>query len=71
MQKPFWVEKITGVKRPYAVPTLEMYIGAVVFLLVIFWPHLSLTHMIRGACVAAFWVSLGIVGFVREMTRSR
>ncbi len=71
MQNPVWMEKVTGVKHPYAAAAFEVYFGAAVFLFVILWPHLSLTNMIRGACVAAFWVSMGIARYVREVSRSR
>lgn len=64
-----WIETITGVKQPYAATVFEMYIGAAVFLLVIFWPHLSVIQMVRGMAVAAFWVALGLVGFLREVSR--
>lgn len=68
--EPAWMEKVTGVKRPYASAAFYVYSACVIFLFAILWPHLSEANMIKAGLVAMFWATMGFARYLREFSRS-
>ena len=67
--EPAWMEKVTGVKRPYAGAAFYVYSAGVIFLSAILWP-LSLANMVKAGLVAMFWATMGLGRYLREVSRS-
>lgn len=68
-QQPLWIERITGVKAPFAKAALYEFLAAFILLLDLFWPRLSLPSLIKGGLIAGLWSVMGIISYFVEMSR--
>ncbi len=68
--KPSWVEQLTGVKPPFGKAALFESVASLIFIAAIFWPHLSLTNLVRALLIGAIWAVAGFLEYLRVRSAS-
>ena len=64
------VEQLVGVKPPFTQAALFEVVAALIFMVAIFWPHLSMTNLLKGLLIGAIWAVNGFIGYLKALSQS-
>ncbi|WP_053959889.1 hypothetical protein [Sulfobacillus thermosulfidooxidans] len=62
-----FIESLTGVKPPFSQAALFEIVAALIFLIDLFWPYLSLRQLIRGLLVGGVWAVYGFIVYLKSI----
>ena len=58
-----FVERLVGVKPPFSQTALFEEVAALIFLMALFWPHLSMTNLLKGLLIGGIWAVYCFVSY--------
>ena len=64
------LDQLVGVKPPFTQAALFEEVAGLIFMATLFWPHMSITNMIKGLLIGAIWAVYGFVSYLRAVSES-
>ncbi len=65
-----FVERLVGVKPPFSQAALFEVVAALIFLIALFWPHLSMINLLKGLLIGGIWAVYGFVSYLKTVSES-
>ena len=56
-----WMERIIGVKSAWTFVAFCEVVAAIIFLVALFWPGMTMANMVRGGLIGGFWAVMGLL----------
>lgn len=54
-------EQLLGVKPPFRPAAFCEGVAGLIFLVALFWPHMSMTNLLKGLLIGAVWAVYGFI----------
>ncbi len=63
------MESLMGVKQPFGQAAFFEVVAALIFLIALFWPHMSMTNLLKGLLIGGIWAVYGFVAYLKAVGR--
>ncbi|HBQ96603.1 MAG: hypothetical protein C7B43_04030 [Sulfobacillus benefaciens] len=64
------LEQLVGVKPPFSQAAFFEGVAGVIFLVALFWPHMSIANLLKGLLIGAVWAVYGFISYLKALSES-
>ncbi|MCL5116279.1 MAG: hypothetical protein M1272_03915 [Firmicutes bacterium] len=64
------LEQLMGIKPPFSQAAFFEVIAGLIFLVALFWPHMSIANMMKGLLIGAIWAVYGFISYLKALSES-